>query len=1087
MGMFDDIPVATPGAPALSAPAGMFDDIPAAAPAQKAAPAAAPPSDAWGLSRYAADYGKSTGSGASRAVAGIVGLPADVAGLIASGADLVRSKVTGRPYEEVRAEANARAAVPTDKLAGFGGDALNRAYGYEYAPESRVGQFLKTGTEFAGQAALMPTSAMRAGAVPFAKGVAALGLLPGIASEAAGQATRGTALEPYARAAAGIGGALAGGRALAPRTVDQAMAGRVGDLSPAERADALARFDQVTADAQARGIPLSNANAFDFATQGRSDLSGLQRHVEAMGGMRDLYARQPAAVDAAARTEFDRIAPLTYAPDAVGPQIGAAAQMAVEQSPQGRALTQAQRDAGPRVTPLQAGEVMQPDLRRIYDERVQAREDASGPLYRAAEAAPERIGVDRMLPVERPGDPVIERPQYSQPQFLPDAPAPMAPPPARGTGMAQETGQPLSLGQFIARNGGLPLEDNVMATDLHRFTVPGYGRVVRPDGKSIDNFWRERLIEEGYFRPDADGGASRDISSDLLRRLQNEQRGVPTYPAGTARGMAPAGDTYGQMVDDYAQAKSLAQGRMEEDLRRAGVDPTTVHPAIQNRIVGALARGEHTDGADAYAAVVNSLREPPQPIARPTTVQEEMYAPRFGQVNPQSVIDHIDNQIHDARGPVRDALVEARRTLFNPATGETDLSVAGLHGARQALNAQIEGAPRPVQSALLGVRNRLDAALSVAPEYEQARATHEAFSRPLDPFTSNRPLGQIVAQDQRSRAFNLAPERVPGVVDQGPSAARDLVDTRSMASRAAYEGHVRTRLLDAATDGAGNISADRLRASIRSNSDLLDQIPDVRRQLESIAAAREGRAVVEQSSVGRLARNDLRTQQAVEALFPANPLPNSEREISHTVGQLAAANPWAARQLVRIHAESVFNEATQKNMPGANQMGGAKFAAVLAGNPQQAANLASAVRALPNGNVIADGFGRFIDVLEAMGRRQNVGSRTAYNAEELKGMGLGKKAEAVAKLAAGGFVKFPAKIEQAMERWRLGRNLDELGRLFSDPNAVPAFRGLLNQTERGGDIRGPIGRLVAIAASSARDAQLLQLTVRPSAPASGER
>ncbi|MBB1180676.1 hypothetical protein DSM05_16155, partial [Pseudomonas sp. FW305-3-2-15-E-TSA4] len=82
---------------------------------------------------------------------------------------------------------------------------------------------------------------------------------------------------------------------------------------------------------------------------------------------------------------------------------------------------------------------------------------------------------------------------------------------------------------------------------------------------------------------------------------------------------------------------------------------------------------------------------------------------------------------------------------------------------------------------------------------------HEAFSRPLDPFTSNRPLGQIVAQDQRSRAFNLAPERVPGVVDQGPSAARDLVDTRSMASRAAYEGHVRTRLLDAATDGAGNI------------------------------------------------------------------------------------------------------------------------------------------------------------------------------------------------------------------------------------------------------------------------------------------
>lgn len=1081
MGMFDDIPVATPGAQAPRAPSGMFDDIGVEAPAQKTAPAAPASSpERSTFARYASDIGHSLEAGADRGVAALLGAPADVLGMAQDAYNWGQSKVQGRPLAEIQAEANATAPIPREALNAFGGDAIYKGMSQQqYEPQTRAGKYARTAAEFGAQAALMPTQAMRSGGAALAKGVAAYGALPGVASEAAGQATEGTALEPYARVGAGLAGAVAGGRVLAPRTVDQALAERVGNMAPADRSAALSRFDQVTGDAQARGIPLSNANAFDYATQGRSGMSDMQRHVEAMGGMKDFYARQPAAVDAAARSEFDRIAPITYAPDQVGPQIGTAARTAVEQSPEGRALTQAQRDAGPRVTPLQAGEVIQPDQRRIFDERYQARADASSPLYRAAEQAPERVGVDRMLPAERPGQPVVERPQYSQPQFLPDAPKPLDAKPVRGSGLAQDGGQPLSLGQFIARNGGLAPEGDVLATDLHKFNVPGFGGVVRPTGKGVDDFWRERLIEEGYLKPDADGGMARDISSELLRKLQNEQRGVPAYPIGTSRGLAPAGGTYGQLSDEYANAKSLAEGRMRQDLSQVGVDADALHPAIRDRVVGALARGEHQNGADAYDAVANSLRDPPAPIARPTTVTEDIYAPRFGQVNPQGVIDHIDNQLQNARGPVRSALIDARKNLFDPRTGETDLSIAGLNGARKAINAAVEDAPREVQAALLDTRNRLDAALSVAPEYEAARSTFEAYSRPLDPFAKDRPLGQIVGQDQKTGRFQQPPERAPAIIDQGPSAARDLIDTRSMASRAAYEGHLRTRLLDSATQGT-DISADRLRGLIRQNADQLDQFPDVRRQLESIATAREGRTVVEQSPVGRLARNDLKTQQAVEALFPANPLPNSEREIERTVGQLAAANPWAARQLVRIHAESVFNEATQKNMPGVNQMGGAKFAAVLAGNPQQATNLASAVRALPNGNVLADGFGRFIDVLEAMGKRQNVGSRTAYNAEELRGMSAGRKAEVLAKLATGNVLALSKKVEDAMQRWRLGRNLDELGRLFSDPNAAPAFRGLLNASERGGDIRGPLSRLVAIAASGARDTAPLRLTAQPS-------
>ncbi len=211
--------------------------------------------------------------------------------------------------------------------------------------------------------------------------------------------------------------------------------------------------------------------------------------------------------------------------------------------------------------------------------------------------------------------------RYSRPQFSDNAPRPLDPPP---TVEAEASAGPMSLARFIARNGGLPLEGDVLATDLHRFNIPGLGNVARSGGKSIDNFWRERLIEEGYFRPDADGGMARDISSELLRKLQNEQRGFPSYPIGQER-VAAAGRTKpGQVHDDYRAALSEAESRFERDLTREGVDPTTIHPDIRNRVIGALMRGEEADPLAAYERTTNALREPPAPFVRSTTVEEQI-------------------------------------------------------------------------------------------------------------------------------------------------------------------------------------------------------------------------------------------------------------------------------------------------------------------------------------------------------------------------------------------------------------------------------------------------------------------------------
>src|SRR4051812_30867766 len=101
----------------------------------------------------------------------------------------------------------------------------------------------------------------------------------------------------------------------------------------------------------------------------------------------------------------------------------------------------------------------------------------------------------------------------------------------------------------------------------------------------------------------------------------------------------------------------------------------------------------------------------------------------------------------------------------------------------------------------------------------------------------------------------------------------------------------------------------------------------------------------------------------------------------------------AAANLIHSQIRSAFDEATRNNLPGANQFGGAKFAAVVAGNGQQPTNLEAAVRALPNGDQRWDGFRRFLDTMEA------IGSMTAFNTEIQKELKHGALARPLRKRA----------------------------------------------------------------------------------------
>lgn len=187
--------------------------------------------------------------------------------------------------------------------------------------------------------------------------------------------------------------------------------------------------------------------------------------------------------------------------------------------------------------------------------------------------------------------------------------------------------------------------------------------------------------------------------------------------------------------------------------------------------------------------------------------------------------------------------------------------------------------------------------------------------------------------------------------------------------------------------------------------------------------------------LGKLA-GEKSTQQAIEALFPSNPLPASEKEVQTAVSAVARRNPNAARDLVRAHVESVFNEATKDLQAGANPKGGANFVKNLVGNTQQGANLEVAVKALPGGDKVWNGFTRLFETLEATGKAPNMGSNTAPDLGTRKLLQEGHGVEAL--------LKFGQVTKDAVERARLGRNISVVADILTNPRSA----GLLGELAR---------------------------------------
>jgi hypothetical protein len=106
--------------------------------------------------------------------------------------------------------------------------ATSEVIGPGYEPQTTGGQYAKTVGEF------LPGSLTGPGGL--ARKAITFGLIPGVTSETAGQATEGTDLEPWARAAGGLLGGLGASATLAPKVAQTAkQATRQAAVEAAER------------------------------------------------------------------------------------------------------------------------------------------------------------------------------------------------------------------------------------------------------------------------------------------------------------------------------------------------------------------------------------------------------------------------------------------------------------------------------------------------------------------------------------------------------------------------------------------------------------------------------------------------------------------------------------------------------------------------------------------------------------------------------------------------------------------------------------------------------------------------------------
>lgn len=570
---------------------------------------------------------------------------------------------------------------------------------------------------------------------------------------------------------------------------------------------------------------------------------------------------------------------------------------------------------------------------------------------------------------------------------------------------------------------------------------------------------------------------------------------------------------YAETAAEFVPAALAGPGGMARNALRFGVAPGLASEAAGQATQGGPLETPARIGAALATGGVGAF------LGRPNTAERLVSKAAEGMM-PGHVAgaEELFQQAQEAGLPITRA--EAAQAVTNGATnlGELQRQVEGYGGLKpfmaqrpaqaEALGRQTfdQMAPAPANPAVIGPQVgqaaesivgdvNAERTAAASPLYQKA-ATDKVPLEQIQSIIDN--IDSTIAQDttglshgplQELRRSLIAKEGTPGT-----AAVREPVTDPNTGKVIRYETTpaVPAEPAEFAND-IGNL--DRSRKYFRDKTELPAFAPDaidketgarIGRLTGAMDTAMEGaspsyaagkqayqeatKKVVEpllSGPIGKLAKNDIATKQAVEALFPSNPGANSAGEVLDAVTRLNDKNPWAARQLVRAHLETAFNEAIQNNIPGANQWGGAKFAATIRGNPQQAANLAAAIQAL-HGPEVLNGFDKSLRIMEATGRRMPIGSATAFNTEFRQDLAKGSRLSQAAPIIASAGTKLPGRLEKVYERWNVGRNTEQIADLLTDPKGAEAFQQLALAPAGSAKATYAAGRIAALALEGAQ-------------------
>lgn len=209
---------------------------------------------------------------------------------------------------------------------------------------------------------------------------------------------------------------------------------------------------------------------------------------------------------------------------------------------------------------------------------------------------------------------------------------------------------------------------------------------------------------------------------------------------------------------------------------------------------------------------------------------------------------------------------------------------------------------------------------------------------------------------------------------------------------------------------------------------------------------------VERGIVGRVAETDSAAAQRA-LLFPRQPMagqvPTTPEAAAEAVGRIAGTSPATQRRAVATTApEDVrallgaelrarLDEALQRRAAGPSERPGAAAGARLAPTEGRADALEAAMRQLPDGERVAEGFRRLMDVLSAQSYAPPRGSQTQPRLAAMERAGQGG-VQGAARAVVNPFRTVP----EWLERWRVNANTEDLARALTTPEGIARLRAL---------------------------------------------